>query len=110
MTELDLDALQAMADMASPGPWRVTQDHLDRPIQFDVVDASDAWVVVDSDGYEGAIPEAPDAAFIAVAREAVPALIARVRELEASEELLLSESESMLAENYDLSVKCGESE
>jgi len=82
MAELDLDALQAMADMASPGPWRVTQDHLDRPIHFDVVDAFDAWVAVDSDGYEGAIPERADAAFIAAAREAVPALIARARELE----------------------------
>lgn len=81
-SSLDLDALQAVADMASPGPWRDTQPNLNYPSGFDVVDAFGAWVVMDSDDYTGAIPKSADAEFIAAAREAVPALIARVRELE----------------------------
>lgn len=81
--ELDLDALQAMADIASPGPWRVAQDHLDHRICFDIKSiAYDTWVALDSDGYAGCIPVLADAGFIAAAREAMPALITRVRELE----------------------------
>jgi len=82
VSELDLDALQAMVDMASPGPWRVTQDDLSHPAGYDVYRPSGLPVAVDTDGYEGCIPVLADAEFIAAAREAMPALIDRVRELE----------------------------
>ncbi len=82
MAELDMDALQAMADMASPGPWRVTQDDLSHPAGYDVNRPSGLPVAIDTEGYTGCIPVLADAEFIAAAREAVPTLIARVRELE----------------------------
>jgi hypothetical protein len=85
---LDLDALQALADAATPGPW-CTQawgdfppDGMDRPdmlarsISTDD-DESPEFVLVSG---ENAVN---DAWFLAAAREAVPALIERVRELEA---------------------------
>jgi chemotaxis receptor (MCP) glutamine deamidase CheD len=55
---LDLDALQALCDAATPGPWETDAD------RFDDI-------------------EEDDAEFIAAAREAMPMLVARVRELEA---------------------------
>lgn len=69
---LDLDALEALANAAAPGPWvkddvaggscRVYNDH--------------DFVIYDEGGHGPG-----DAAFIAATRTAVPALIAEVRRL-----------------------------
>jgi hypothetical protein len=72
MTTDDLAAIKARADAATPGPWAI-----------------DFGSVVASDGEDFVTPCYPDergqldADFIAHAREDVPALLARVRELEA---------------------------
>ncbi|MES2210997.1 MAG: hypothetical protein V4515_12595 [Chloroflexota bacterium] len=91
MTDLDLDAVQARADAATPGPWRVVE----RGGGPDADDGSSIlWI-----GYEsGDRPEFAwldpdeatdaDAEFIAHARADVPALLARLAEVEADEATL----------------------
>ncbi|MEU8920380.1 hypothetical protein AB0D10_05490 [Kitasatospora sp. NPDC048545] len=116
---LDLDAIQARCDAATPGPWRwrgntearhlrlqtphhggltvmdfkrwgmqgarprFARDHLMYPANEMVTYEVAAW---SKDIYRKDIVgiEHPDAEFIAAAREDVPALLARVRELEAA--------------------------
>lgn len=73
MTQDELDRWEALANAATPGPWVL----VDRDILGGYeVHAPDDWTVF---GYNG--PERTDAAFIAAARDAVPALIAEVRRL-----------------------------
>jgi hypothetical protein len=60
---LDLDELQRLCDAATPGPWDVEDGVVLRKV--------------------GDVIFVEDAAFIAAARDALPKLIARVRELEA---------------------------
>lgn len=81
---LDLDAIEARANAATPGPWMLKPDHEER--DHDHVMGPD-----DPDGEEVEIARIEireddagerDGAFIAAARADVPALIARVRELE----------------------------
>lgn len=68
MSALDLDALEALCDGATPGPWKVV----------------DAHTVMDPAGFCVAGTEwESDGAFIAAARDAVPALITRLRAAEA---------------------------
>lgn len=76
--ELDLDAIEARANAASRGPWK----HGEGYEQGDPGDyVSTAWggIVVCGD----TPPTPADAIFIAHARTDVPALVKRVRELEA---------------------------
>lgn len=61
---LDLDALQRLCDAATPGPWRLGR----------------LWVTT-ADGLSKCL--AINARFVEIARDALPKLIARVRELEA---------------------------
>jgi hypothetical protein len=68
MTMIDLDEIEARANAATPGPWTPQTIRL-----IDGVDLPDATVA----------QWQRDAAFIAHARTDVPALVARVRELEA---------------------------
>ena len=76
MTRNDLDAIQARADAATPGPWFVEHGriHSGSIQRFD-------WVAIAS--MTGSRVWLPDAQFIAQAREDVPALIAEIRELRA---------------------------
>ncbi len=76
MTDLDLDAIEARANAAAPGPpwgWAVSDDR--------------RWVDVTARGHDRVIATTYDddlAAFIAHARTDVPALVAEVRRLRES--------------------------
>jgi hypothetical protein len=75
---LDLDAIEARANAATPGPWSTGDD-----------DNGDCWIrIPDHDLYFGNIEEVSKccldmADFIAHARSDVPALVAEVRNLRA---------------------------
>lgn len=68
---LDLDAIEARANAATPGPWRVGATY-DPEINVDVTNA------------DGNLVGPKDEDFIAAAREDVPALVAEVRRLRAA--------------------------
>lgn len=78
MTKQELDKLKRLANAALPGPWVVVRGSSGRVVWIEnkagceVVDTADTGIVCRHE----------DANFIAAAREAVPRLIARVRELE----------------------------
>lgn len=73
MADLDLDEIERLADAATPGPWGVEPD---RNSLDDLVMAKIGLV---------AATAREDAAFIAAARTAVPALSAEVRRLREAE-------------------------
>jgi hypothetical protein len=77
VTTLDLDAIDARASAATPGPWIATQ----------FPGATTGWLEGPPRGYDGEFGNPHDAEFIAHAREDVPDLVQRVRELEASQTL-----------------------
>lgn len=80
MTKEELDALEALANASTPGPW-VASGHRVRA-------SGDPDPIISL--WNGAY----DAAFVAAARESTPRLIARVRELEE----ILDETEELLCE------------
>lgn len=90
--DIDLDALQTLAEKATPGPWvanhagcgtrdgmfRITEHYVQRPGD----DVSIACDIVDPT-CDDHTPSAANAAFIAAANpQTILALIARIRELE----------------------------
>lgn len=76
MTEkLDLDALEALANAATEGPWEADK-------MGELVDARGVHIVR-QEAYANTVT-ACDAEFIAAARTAVPALIAELREAHAT--------------------------
>jgi hypothetical protein len=81
MTDVDLDDMQRFADTASPGPWELSAGELLRPEQgggFTIVDRFQPPI-------DGDWQQATDnRMFIAAARGAVPALIARLRAAETN--------------------------
>lgn len=80
MTVLDLDALDALVSAATEGPWEVSTI-LDGNSRTFIIEDVARWR-----GYRNSLNLGEDrqtADFIAASREAVPALVARVRELEA---------------------------
>ncbi|MFJ5071676.1 hypothetical protein ACIQC7_35200 [Kitasatospora sp. NPDC088556] len=80
---LDLDAIQARADAATPGPWHVVADQQD--LNRWVTDETGALAF--SFGYLGNRTEG-DARFVAAARTDVEQLLARVRDLKTEVERL----------------------
>jgi hypothetical protein len=84
VTALDLDAIEARANAATPGPWVIGDGH------FDNLNPDDDWPVRGADGIplctspddgvRGGHLKA-DAEFIANARGDVPVLVAEVRRL-----------------------------
>ncbi|MEU4296413.1 hypothetical protein [Kitasatospora aureofaciens] len=89
MTEpLDLDAIAARCDAAAPGPWTL-HDDLDGQGY-----PGHLWVVQNpTDGPDEnriviSVGDRADGELVAAARQDVPALLARVRELEAETERL----------------------
>ncbi len=87
---LDLDAIEKRANAASPGPWqtepntyagRVWVQRSPVKHRWHGKDCEPLFNVRDKDGYE---QREKDAVFIAHAREDVPALVAKVRALEAA--------------------------
>ena len=80
MTQQELDALKALADAATPGPW---ESELTGGCYT-------VWGKADAMGYDGIVTtdylnprldDSSNAAFIAAARAAVPALLAEVERL-----------------------------
>ncbi len=82
---LDLDAIEARAEAATPGPWTARL----RDDMWEINDGSGSnfvsivescWLPDDCDaGQYGGIPDVDDARFIAHARTDVPALVAELR-------------------------------
>jgi hypothetical protein len=83
MTDIDLDALDALAAAATPGPWFADSTEIGRTYGDDPTGLIETWVAESCD-IDNPEQGAANAAFIAAARDAVPALTARVRELEAA--------------------------
>lgn len=80
---LDLDAIQARADAATEGPWKlwgmsVLADHAGTS------NVDDAIPVANTMSYPALPPRTGNAQFIAHAREDIPSLVSLVRELQAS--------------------------
>ncbi len=82
MNRPNVEEIKARADAATPGPWVFSEAR--RPCQYvavvPITPGSSQYVVAAKEG--GRNPW-HDAAFIAAVRTDIPALIARVRELEA---------------------------
>jgi hypothetical protein len=82
MTQQELDALKALADAATPGPWRAV-DSPDNPgREVDICSGATVfseWVA--TLGHPMHEEVRADAAFVAAACEAVPALLAEVERL-----------------------------
>jgi hypothetical protein len=85
---LDLDAIEARANAATPGPW--TQEG--NLVGEQGNEGQDLFHVLSTvrNGRVAWDEVAPNAAFIAHAREDIPALVARVRELELTVRDLLA--------------------
>lgn len=82
MTAAELDALEALANAATPGPWKQDWTWIGKHEMPMSIEANDGLRVIGTlDEWEDQCPA--DSRFIAAARDAVPRLIARVRELEA---------------------------
>lgn len=80
MTRPDLDALAALLDKATPGPWATNGGRVE--CRDDHGWVNDGWIIGDLDG-----PDAEaNSALIVAAVNALPELIARVRELERERE------------------------
>lgn len=75
---IDLDAAQALADAATPGPWRALW-HNDGDAELMTT------IYGESRRAEAIALTRTDARFIVQARDLVPTLIARVRDAEAKE-------------------------
>lgn len=87
---LDLDAIEERAARATPGPWlamcHVTRFGTIRRVEYTAsgLNKGASFIVANADASEGGDAQnASNATFIAAAREDVPRLVARVRELEA---------------------------
>lgn len=107
MTQQELDALRQLADAATPGPWEVQYTLFDDEdfapdLDIDAHVHTTARVDACDDGYicgTGAEPSChADAAFIAAARAAVPALLAEVERLNGERSFLMAEIKKQDAE------------
>ena len=90
MAELDYDALQRLVDVATPGPWA---NYSPNPKTTREQAIYSEWLETDPEARSSeiaALLTPKDAAFIAASRSAVPALLDRVRELEAERDAALS--------------------
>lgn len=84
MTDADLDEWQQLADAATAGPWDSNSFDGDPIESVWTVSHAIATANIDAPKFDFHAPQARhDAAFIAVARTAVPQLIAEVRRLRA---------------------------
>lgn len=100
--QIDLDELQHLADAATPGPWeRQETVHADNHVTA-------GGGILTGTHVCGPTYERHNALFIAAARDAVPALIRRVRELEAA--LSASASAHPADEHHDAEKREAEPE
>ena len=82
MTQQELDALKALADAATPGPWEHSRAYNSSYVQF--YSETEKRLLLVANVAETSWLNSDDqanAAFIAAAREAVPALLAEVERL-----------------------------
>lgn len=87
ISEERLQGLERLASEATPGPWYQCKDK--------VCDRGPWYECRDTDCYVFPINIARNAQFIAAAREAVPELIARVRQLEKEADWLAEQCQTM---------------
>jgi hypothetical protein len=95
-TKLDLEALEALANAATPGPWSVEIGAVWAGTDDLVASGFDDSNAAGSVDLVGRVFYVSNASFIAAAREAVPALIARVRELEEENARLSTPDTAMI--------------
>ena len=97
ITETELDAIEARANAATPGPW-------DEP-GFSALDAYDARSMVHAheDAPRFSVLDACDARFVAHARTDVPRLIAEVRRLQSE-----NARQALLLDEASATVRCDE--
>lgn len=83
MSDIDLDRLDALAAAATPGPWQEDGPWWSNHVSGWVITtgADRNAVAYQPLGWDRLPTSAADAAFIAAARDAVPALVAEVRRL-----------------------------
>jgi hypothetical protein len=114
---IDLDAAQALADAATPGPW-TSWRKIPGVVRIETT-TGDALIYRDSlDEEDGQLITEADAEFIAAARTVVPALIAEVqelRELQSQRTNLVEETSALMktaarltAESESLANRCQE--
>jgi hypothetical protein len=99
--KLDLAAIRARADAATPGPWRAVDTRVSVDLHDHVVAGSYTEIQPSRDG--ALVDEHYDCDFIATARTDVPALVARVVALEAAlrEILRVSSTSPAVADALD---------
>lgn len=90
--DLDLDALDALCAATTPGPWVADYAYSSRD------DAAHAW----GPGCGDLDQVETDAAFIAAARSALPALVARVRALAQENATLQAENTMLHGQHWHL--------
>jgi len=101
MSEIDLEAIEARANAATPGPWIYASDN-----GVGVVGTTDEQTIWFYSlptllrNCAAGVTEA-DASFIAHAREDIPALIARIRQLEAALEVAQGHSAEVYKKGFD---------
>lgn len=83
---VDLEAIEARANAASPGPWENEKDN--RVIRWDEIGPHRGEVILETKHFPASTGR--DCEFIAHARQDIPALIAEVRRLRSSNEGLRS--------------------
>lgn len=105
LVTIDLDEIQRLADEATPGPWHWTDHRVSDLVGIggDEHYSYETEVLEATHGGECGCRSAcildltindHDRAFIAAARTAIPALVARVRELEAENRRLCERAEA----------------
>jgi hypothetical protein len=99
---LDLDAIEARAEAATPGPWTTDGWEIYQGTGDGAPDLM-RWVgeTCRADDYDGS---RADAAFIAHAREDVPAMAAEIRRLRA--ELAEARTKTMVTEADEIVAHC----
>jgi hypothetical protein len=102
-TPLDLDALEALCQAATPGTWEAKNI----PYRHDVGPPSDMWDVYceyqgPGNGWYGVCDnyDEPTAQFVAASRTALPALLAECRRLRAENERDRQIVSDVLQETY----------
>jgi hypothetical protein len=95
LTDDELDALAALLERATPGPWSVMREYSNR-FAYPVTTASGEESEQNWEPYHHYSNADTDAALIAALRNAAPALLRQVREQAAEIERLRAENERWL--------------
>lgn len=98
---IDLEAISARAEAATPGPWAYVDNGFDGYIM-----SASEHLIVGGEPAEGRIePDDPNADFIAHAREDVPALLAEVKRLVQGKQELIENREKWIKAHGELSAE-----